>query len=382
MDLNAAFPRTTEQIGRPVADATGPLAPQPRPAETNTTAPSRRPRVVVLAIAIAVLVAAASAAFVLRSRDRAPSATTLDPAHDPWADHPAVAPPSEPIPVTVEPAPITTPLPGALQAQIDLHPAESNVLLAISGSKLRASAAMKAATKNAPQLAELNTRCGFDLLATVDTLLIGGTMRGNDIAFDISARGRFASGAVEHCIAGVLGSATVTRDDAATRIEGGGHVVWVSHPDAATVFVTTRPDGNHLASTRDHGVRHGPLAPLLAMVDVGSTVWLVGQPKANTIELFPGVASPSSLFATAEVTDTIDVRGGLRFTDAATSAAATRVLRAKLDEMMTDPIAHGVLGNAKLSLAGRDTIFTVSIGDAFAAVTLQSLFKYLGDPPP
>ncbi len=381
-DLNATTPaRTTEQLGpRPaVADATGPHAPQPRPAATTATLRSSRRRVVVV-VAIAAIAAAAIAAFALRRHD-ASSQATLDPARDPWADHPAAVAADEPAPVTEEPVPVAAVLPGALQAQIDLHPAESNVLLAISGSKLRASAAMKAATKGATQLAELNARCGFDLLATVDVLLIGGTLHGSDLVFDISARGRFANGAAEHCIAGVLGAAAsaVTRDGAATRIEGAGHVVWVSHPDASTVFVTMRADGNHLASTRDHGVRRGQLAPLLAMVDVDSAAWLVGQPQANTIELFPGVASPQSLFGAANVTDTIELRGGLRFADSATTATATRALRAKLDELMTDPIARSVLGNAKLSANGRDTVFTASISDAFAAITLQSVFKYLGD---
>ena len=329
----------------------------------------------------------------------------LDPDHDPWAAHaahpahpltgstaptelarpPAADTSSDPIPVA-PPAPTPTAFPPALQAQLDLHPAASNIVLAISGTGLRASTAMTLATRGSTQLTALTARCGFDVLAKVDELVISATMRNGELVFDISARGAFAdtAGAAEHCIAALFGGTpTITKEGALgaiTRIEGGGHVAWVSHPDNGLVFATTRPDGNHLSSPRERSVRHGALAQLLGVVDPKATVWLVGQPDANTIELLPGVASPRSMYGAMTLTGSIDMRGGLRFDDAANAVAAARALRAKLAELDADPIGHMILGDAKISLADHDAVFTVSIQGTFATLTLQSLFKYLAEP--
>jgi hypothetical protein len=71
------------------------------------------------------------------------------------------------------------------------------------------------------------------------------------------------------------------------------------------------------------------------------------------------------------------VRGGFRFDDAAAATTASKALRGKLDELATDPIGRGILGDSHVGTSGTDATFSIAIHDAFAAITLESLFRYL-----
>jgi serine/threonine protein kinase len=365
-DSNDPRPRVTAELGtRPVS-------------QEATTTSSRRSRTW-LAIPIAVVIAGGAVAMWPRSH----ATTASVPTSDPWGDHPAVATPAST--PTTPAAPIHRDLvahavdvPAALAAQLDLHSADADVAFVASGAKLRASAAMMLAAKSSPELAQLNTACGLDVLASVDQLVVTGTIDGLSLAWEASARGHFTGDAAEHCIAGLLGGdATNERDGAATRITGGGRTVWVSHPDATTIYATTRADIDHVGHTRDPSVRRSSLAKLIGIVDLKATFWMVGAPPSAAGELFPGVPPPQSLYISGTITAAIDVRAGLRFADAENAVAASRVMRTKLDELAADPTGRGILGDSRVGVAGNDATFALSIHDAFAAITLQSLFKYL-----
>jgi serine/threonine-protein kinase len=379
----------------------------PRSANAAPTVSRRRRRAVVAIGAGLVLAGAAVVFTVVRERGEPaasrvparpadPTTPRLDPDHDPWAAH-AAAPattgtsarpvaPSTPatteLPATPEPAvelaarPIA--VPPALAAQLDLHPADADLAMVMSGAKLRASAAMTMASKTSVELAQLSSACGFDLLRNVDQVVLTGKVDGFELALDVSVRGKLAADAADRCVAVLFGGAhpSTTSDHGATRIAGGSRTLWVSHPDASTVYVTTRGT-DHIGHRRDPSVRRAPVAKLVSLVDAGAALWLVGSPRGAAGELFPGVAPPRAMYASVVLTSAIDVRGGFRFADAATATAASRALRAKLGELETDPVARGVLGNSTVGVVGADATFAIPISETFASITLQSLLKYV-----
>jgi hypothetical protein len=386
-------PRSIDELAALVRTAAGSDDPRPRvtaelgtrPVTAPATISSRRSRTPLAFAIIAGVVIAAVAVWLSRKPPATTNSTTtdtkIDTTNDPWGDHPT--PPTTP-PTTTPVAPRHRELaahavdvPAALASQLDLHSADADVAFVASGAKLRASTAMQLAAKS-PELAQLNTACGIDVLASIDQLIVTGTIDGLSLAWEASARGHFTADAAEHCIAGLLGGdATIARDGATTRITGSGRTVWVSHPDATTVYATMRADIDHLGHTRDPSVRRGSLAKLIGIVDQTSTFWMVGAPPSAAGELFPGVPPPQSLYISGTIAATIEVRAGLRFADAESAVAASRTMRTKLDELAADPTGRGILGDSRVGVAGNDATFALSIHDAFAAITLQSLFKYL-----
>jgi serine/threonine protein kinase len=375
--------RGTGASGTDVAPrVTAELALQPT-ALAATTAPRPKRRIAKASI-VGGAAAVAAVAVVFAVRARSTTEPTADRAHDPWAVHDAsdVAAATVPIdaPAPRELAAHPVAVPAALAAQLDLHPVDADVAFAVSGEKLRASAAMKIAASSA-ELAQLDKACGFDVLASVDELIVTGSVVGSSLAWDASARGRFGDGAAEHCIAALLGGSgatvehTIEHTGEVARIAGGDRTIWVSHPDASTIYASTRDD--HAAHVRDPSLRRGSVAKLFASIDPAATLWMIGAPQGAAGELFPGVTPPRSLYVTGVVTDTIDVRGGFRFDDAAAATTASKALRGKLDELATDPIGRGILGDSHVGTSGTDATFSIAIHDAFAAITLESLFRYL-----
>jgi serine/threonine protein kinase len=380
-------PRSIDALAALVRDATGATDPRPRvtaelgtrPVTQQPTAVSRRSRwwLVVVPIAAAIVVG-----VLWLSRRSPPAPASIDPASDPWAQHPAHEPARVAAPIHRALAAHPVAVPAALASQLDLHAADADVAFVVSGAKLRASAAMQLAAKSSPELAKLNAACGIDALATIDQLIVTGTIDGLSLAWEVSARGRFTANAAEHCIAGLVGGdggATITRDGAVATIAGNNRTVWVSHPDATTIYATIRSDIDHLGHTREPSVRRGSLATLIGIVDPKATFWLVGAPPSAAGELFPGVPPPQSLYVSGTIATAIEVRAGLRFADAETAVTASRVMRTKLDELETDPTGRGILGDSRVGIAGNDATFALSIHDAFAAITLQSLFKYAAE---
>ncbi len=314
-------PRSIDELAALVRAAAGSDAADPQPrvtaelgtrpvTEPTATVPRRSRKWLAIAGAAAIAVGGAALWLALR-RSHAPGPAT-DPATDPWGEHPTTAPttvtsPTVTPPVHREIASRPVDVPASLATQLDLHPVDADIAFVASGTKLRASSAMTLAAKSSPEITQLDTTCGLDVLATVDQLIVTGTIDGLSIAWDASARGRFTADAAEHCIAGLLGNdATITRDGAATRISGGGRTVWVSHPDATTVYATTRDDGDHLGHKRDPSVRRGSLATLIHIVDRNATFWMVGAPPSSAGELFPGVPPPQSLYVSGTIAATIE----------------------------------------------------------------------------
>jgi hypothetical protein len=190
-------------------------------------------------------------------------------------------------------------------------------------------------------------------------------------------RGKLPADGGDHCAAVVFGGAhaTTTADSGATRIEGGSRTVWISHPDASTLYITTNASDN-VGHKRDPSVRRGAVAKLVPMIDPGSALWLIGSPHGAAGELFPGVAPPRAMYGSVALTSTIDVRGAFRFADAATAVTASHALRGKLDELAADPLARGILGASKVGTAGSDATFSIAIPKTFASATLGSMLKY------
>jgi serine/threonine-protein kinase len=369
--------------GSPVPRHTEDLPPIPPPAPAPAPPRSRR-RPIVIAIALAALAATAVVLVV-----------TLAPGDDPPAPEPAAATEKSPAPPPVslvDPPPMWQHPPDRadwLDAALALHPPDSIALVGISVAALKDSKVVTAALEEQKEgaagryLEMFNAACGFDVLGSVDGILLGA---GNDkdVQLDVTVRGRFTRAQVEKCVSGLFADAggEVSHKGALSTLVSDKRTIWMGWPDDHTVFFTTRPAADeawmksrlrHAGSARDARA----LTSLLPEVDTGAALWLVAAPPAPGESPLPGTRPPRALYGSLLLSNELRFHAGLRFDAPADAEQMARALATQLASFRREPIAAMWLKDAGVGVRGNDAVFTASMDDTMAVLTLKGLFEQL-----
>ncbi|HUS67653.1 MAG TPA: serine/threonine-protein kinase [Kofleriaceae bacterium] len=357
----------------------------------------RRRRLLVAAAALAVLAAGVtSVVLVTRSSpspspspDPIPSTSTSTSTSTGTSTSPSTKTPAPKWPA--EPATIDA---KALDTMLSLHPADTMVLIAASPRRLVDSPIVSTAladnkdAEGLKVLRVLEAACGFDdVLRSIELVTLGAAEAKTDVALDLVIRGDLPRDRVEKCLTDLIGEegapGKARRKGAVTRLTGGKDALWLGWRDPHTLFVTTRDDVDdawvkqRLAARKRVGGAD-LLPPLLSEVDTGAAVWAVAQPPEAGGSPIPGTEPPRALYASLLVKKEIALRAGLRYDRAEDAAETARVLTGQLAEFARDPIAAMLISDAAFGVEGQDAVFTMSIGETMAAITMKSLVELLG----
>jgi hypothetical protein len=286
--------------------------------------------------------------------------------------------------------------PGGLVRAFAAMPADYELILALDASKLRASGAYRRhearlRAELGSQLAQVSKACGFDPLATVTGVLLGG--RGGT---ELDHATIFVNGlereATNDCLARRIATRRAERPAARWIVDGdfveyaeddpedGLRMRWLGRRSALVI-----KDGDDAADARalaaaaaareGAGLSGSPaFMALVAGVRTDAAAWFIihGSPER------PPAALPS-LRAIRGAFDADDgVRGEIRLTPAATTDA--RALAAELDRQLaslkTSPFGHLVAGVAVR--ADRDDVV---LAIALSAEQLDGLLALVGLAP-
>ena len=378
----AAAPRHTEDLPPPVRP--------PPAAEPAPVSPRSRRRTVVLVTGLAALAAIAVVLVV-----------TLAPADDEPEPAAAAAPapttaaapePEKPVSL-VDPQPIW-PHQARRAAWLDgalaLHPKDSIALVGLSVPALRDSKVVTAALEEQKEgtagryLAMFNAACGFDVLGSIDGILIGAASD-KDVQLDVTVRGRFSRAQVETCLSGLFAdddAGPVTRSGSLSKLVSEKRTIWMGWPDDHTVFLTTRRgiDASWMKARLRHAdaVSQVPaLISLLDEVDTGAALWLVAAPPEPGDSPLPGTKAPRAMYGSILVTSELKVHAGLRYDAQADAEEMARALASRLEGFKREPLAAMWLKEAGFGVRGSDAVFTASMDHTMAVITMKGLFEQL-----
>jgi serine/threonine protein kinase len=275
-----------------------------------------------------------------------------------------------------------------LDSALALHPKDSIALVGISLPALRASKVVTAALEEEKEgaagryLAMFNAACGFDVLASIDGVVIGA---GNDkdVQLDLTVRGRFSRAQVETCVGNLFaddGAGPVTRHGPLSRLVSDKRTIWMAWPDDHTVFLTTRTGVDeawmkrrlgHAGSAREVEA----LTSLFAEVDTGAALWLVAAPPTPGESPLPGTKPPRALYGSILLTSELKVHAGLRYDAPADAEEMARALAKQLEGFRREPLAAMWLKDAGFGVRGADAVFTAAMDDTMAVITLKGLLE-------
>src|SRR5690606_21445347 len=303
------------------------------PAGATPSVGRRRPRTALRAgAAVALLAAGGAAAALLLDRGGDDRGATADGAAD------AAPPPADAAPALATPPPMwprADQAGPAVDAVLALHPADSVGIVSVSLERLRASELVTEALESPgaaralEQLRLLDALCGFDILASVDTVTLGGPEPPpgvDQVSVDLTVRGRFSRDRFEGCLRELLPEgdqrADARRQGRITRVTADGTTVWLAWRDEHTGLAPTREDVDRAwleARLRgEGGAREAEeLVALIDQVDTGAALWAVAAPPRPGEALLPGTEPPRSVYASLRLTDRFAVHAGLRYDTAA-----------------------------------------------------------------
>ena len=389
-----ARPPSVAELARALHHAAGASAPPrhtedlpPLPPHPAIAAPAprrRRRRALVLWAFLAALAVGAVIAIATLSSGGEEAAPAPPPA--------AAAPGPAPAPVTlVEPPPLWPHATGRadwLDAALDLHPKDSIALVGLSVPALRDSKVVSAALQDEKDgaagryLAMLDAACGFDVLASIDGVLVGAASD-EDVQLDVTVRGRFTRARAEACLSSLFAdedAGPVTRKGALSKLVSDKQTVWLAWPDDHTVFITTRT-GVGEAWMKDR-LRHADtarqvpaLTALLDEVDTGAALWIVAAPPEPGTSPLPGTRPPRALYGSIRLASELEVHAGLRYDAPADAAEMARALAAQLEAFKREPLAALWLKEAGFGVRGSDAVFTASMSHEMAVITVKGLLE-------
>jgi eukaryotic-like serine/threonine-protein kinase len=396
-----ARPPSIAELARAMhAAAGGTLAPRhtldlpPLPPAPDATVPaaaprSRRRRLIALAAALTALAALAVVLIVVMPGDGGEQTEPPAPAAAPAA---AATTPAAPATVTlIEPSPLWPHGPGRarwLDAALDLHPADSIVLVGLSVPALQSSKVVAAALEGEKEgevgraLTVLNAACGFDVLASIDGILLGAASD-KDVQLDVTVRGRFTRSQVEGCVSSLFAdddAGPVTRKGKVSKLVSDKQTVWMGWPDEHTVFITTRKAAGEAwmkeRLRRTDNVRTvTALTGLLDEVDTSAALWAVAAPRDPGESPLPGTKPPRAMYGSLLVATDLRVHAGLRYDAQADAEEMARALASRLDGFKREPLAAMWLKDAGFGVRGNDTVFTASMDHTMAVITIKGLLE-------
>jgi hypothetical protein len=323
---------------------------------------------------------------------------TRDADEDQPAAPPAAAPGTSaaatetPTPIKlVEPAPLWPRAPGRadwVDAALDLHPADTIVLVGLSVPALRDSKVIAAALEDEKEgaagryVAMFNAACGFDVLGSIDGVLLGAA-NDKEVQLDVSVRGRFTRAQVEACVSSLFAdedAGPITRKGALSRLVSDKQTVWMGWPDEHTVFITTRKgigeDWMKKRLRRADTVRKTQaLTALLDEVDTGAALWAVAAPPEPGESPLPGTKAPRAMYGSLLVASDLKVHAGLRYDAQADAEQMARALSSRLDGFKREPLAAMWLKDAGFGVRGNDTVFTASMDHTMAVITVKGILE-------
>ena len=385
-----ARPPSVADLARGMLGASGGIAPRhtedlppaPPPPAALAPRPPTRKRALVLVIALT-LVAALAVVLVVTlapgdGGEQAPARATAP-----------VAAPAKPVSL-IEPPPLWEHPPGHadwLDDALALHPRDTIALVGLSVSALRDSKVVTAALADQKEgevgkyLAMFNAACGFDLLASVDGVLLGAA-NDKDIQLDVTVRGRFTRAQVEACANALFADddGQVTRKGAVSKLVSDKRTVWLGWPDDHTVFLTTRAAADeawvkarlrHADTVREVSA----ITSLLSAVDTGAALWIVAEPPNPGEAPLPGTKPPRALYGSLLLTSQLKLHAGLRYDAPADAEQMARALATQLESFRREPLAQMWLKDAGVGVRGADAVFTASMDDTMAVITIRGLLE-------
>jgi hypothetical protein len=371
--------------GSPAPRHTEDLPPAPPPVATApAAAPRRRMRAVLLVAGFAAATALAVVLVVILAPADDPPAPLAVPAPDP---SPSPGPISlvDPPPMWERSAPATD-----WNHALALHPKDSIALVGISVKTLRDSKVVTAALEDQKEgdigryLAIYDAACGFDVLGSIDRVLIGAA-NDRDIQLDVSVTGRFTRTQVEACLGRIFAdedAGAVTRRGAVSKLVSDKQTVWIGWPDDHTVFLSTRKGIDEAwmkgRLRKASSVRQAQaLISLLDQVDTGAALWFIAAPAEPGDAPLPGTKPPRSIFASLRLASDLQLHAGLRYDSPADAEQMARALASQLEGFRREPLAAMWLKDAGFGVRGSDAILTVSMDHAMAVITLKGLLEQI-----
>jgi hypothetical protein len=268
-----------------------------------------------------------------------------------------------------------------------VFPADAELVMSFSLEGLRASPmwpkiAPMFQAKIDEEMKEIKEACGFDPVAKLQSVLVGGKPSDEDNMV-IVVRG-FSKAEMATCgeaMAKKEGTEfSITEEDGLTKMRSEGkdvYIAWldpttaVMSPSSDKAFVQARKDGKNGLDT------NAAFMELLKNVDSGATVWVAALPAAGSdMDMSAMAPGAKGAFGSLRVTDGLAIDAGVRFDTADNAKSAHSMATAGLQQAkgMMPPQIQSVIDKTKIEAANTDVLVKLTLSSA----DLEALTSALG----
>ncbi len=263
-------------------------------------------------------------------------------------------------------------------AAVSFLPKDTGFVVGVSVRQLQTStlwdrygALVKASRQE--QLTALQTECGIDVLADLDSIIVAGDPAFDERTMVLAITGKWDESKVNACFEKLLAKGerkqlAITKDGKLTRysVDGGDDVYayWMGStvvltPGALEDKVRLAEVASAATSAKDNAA----LMTALGKVDAGATLWgggvITGAGGASKMFSAMEAGTPSSAWVTLRLAKTVEVALGLGFGDEPQAKTTGDHLTSKLAAAGADPTLGPFLAGAKVTTLG--TVATIAL---------------------
>lgn len=258
-----------------------------------------------------------------------------------------------------------------------VFPKDSEFVLGLNADSLRGSGLYK---KFGPMLeAQLSQEneyqsfkdtCGFDPIQKVKSVIIGGTMEGDDGVVVVKG---FDKSEAKDCAEKVAKKEgedlKIEVDGKVMKVDNKGEVMWLGWLDDSTMLTgagAEGDDGKAWVESRLSGKGgldgNEDMMGLLGQVDSGGTVWFIAKPKDTSKMAMMG-PSPEAMFGTVLLGTGLKADMGMRYSSADDAKKFVEQTQQMMGAMSQDPTSKMIADKTKMEAKGNDAIVKLDLNE-------------------
>jgi hypothetical protein len=264
------------------------------------------------------------------------------------------------------------------QTGFAVFPSTSKFIFGININSVRSSSLWQMykpqidAALSTSEMAEFKTACGFDPIAQLQTVVVGGDPQTKDIVAVVKGVGRQQVKDCAQKIATKEGKQFSSSDEGnLTMYQEGDKTVWAAWLDDTTVVVSPDKDKDFVVkrAAGDAGLAEGAeVMGLLKNVDTAATIYVVGSADAMgpnpAAQMMPGA---KGFFASLKLGEGLDIDAGIRFDTPENAKNVTAMAQqqiAALKGQQVPPQMAGIVKaveKAEVKQNGNDLVLTLKL---------------------
>lgn len=258
-----------------------------------------------------------------------------------------------------------------------VFPKESEFVFGLNGDSLRKSGiykkfqpAFEGALNNEKEFVAFKETCGFDPIQKVQSVIVGGSMEGNDGVVVVKGFNRAELKSCGEKMAAKEGEdVKIEEDGKLMKVTNKSDVMWLGWLDDNTMLTGAGSEGEGgkawvegRMAGKDGLDSNADMMSLLGQVDSAGTLWFIVKPKDNSKMGMMG-APPSSVFGTVLLTSGLKIDMGMRYAKPEDAKAFVDQTKQMMGAMASDPTSKMVADKTTMEAKGNDAIIKVDLNE-------------------